>query len=118
MSELVKEQVKNEEDLALLKVRGSKNKEEDKEYVKRLANAILQVHGKHGVARLRCVGAGAVNNATKAALIAKGEALRNGVELVSYDKSFVDVSFETNGKVEVKTGIMKEVTLLKNLIKE
>tara|TARA_Y100000034_G_C6524631_1_gene225893 strand:+ start:88 stop:450 length:363 start_codon:yes stop_codon:yes gene_type:complete len=106
------------EDLSLLKVRGSKGKDEDRDYVKKLANAIIQVFSKHGVARLRCVGAGAVNNATKAALIAKGEAFKRGDNLVSYDKCFTEVPFENSpGKVDIKTGIIKEVKSVEEFCK-
>ena len=109
--------VDNYEDPALLKVRGSKSKEEDRDYVKKLANAITQVFSKHGLARLRCVGAGAVNNATKAALIAKGEAFKRGQELVSYDKCFTEVSFQNGDNVDIKTGIIKEVKMFEDFCK-
>lgn len=88
----------------LLKVAGSKGRDKDKENVKKLANAILQVLSKHNIAHLRCVGAAAVNNAEKAFIIASGESAKTGQVLVckSY---FVNVDFQG----EVKTGILKEI---------
>jgi stage V sporulation protein SpoVS len=99
--------VNDEKDLALLKVNGSKGKDVDKEYVKKLANAILQTFSKHDVARLRCVGAAAINNADKAIIIASGEADKRGIELVE-KKSFTIAYFGDNGEIE-KTGILKEI---------
>lgn len=97
---------REEHDETLLLVRGGfENKDENREYVKKLANAILKCHQNHGIARLRCVGAGALNNATKAFIIANSEAKRNGNELVS-SESFTDVKFEHD---VIKTGILKEV---------
>ena len=93
-------------DPALLLVSGSKgDKIVDKEYVKKLANAALQVFYKHKVIRMRCVGAAALNNATKALIIARGEAQKKGDRLVCED-SFTIVQF---GDVE-KTGILKEIS--------
>ncbi len=103
MSEDVKTQEQG--DPTLLKVLGSKSKEEDKEYVKKLANALLQTYMKHEVAKLRCVGAGAVNNADKAIIIAMGESAKKGIELV-VKMSFTSVDF---GNGVIKTGILKEV---------
>ena len=92
-------------DEALLLVRGSQNdKMKDKEYVKKLSNAILQVYAKHETAKLRCVGAAALNNATKAVIIAKGEMDKKG-EAVLVSPSFTTVKF----KGEEKTGIVLEV---------
>lgn len=93
-------------DKTLLKVSGSKgSKEDDKNYVKKLANAILQVFSKHESAKLRCVGAASLNNAIKSFIIAKGEAKKKGESLV-IDPSFTTVNF--NG--DEKTGIVLEVT--------
>ena len=55
-----------EENLLLVKGSSGLTKEESKQYVKKLANAILQVMYKHGSVKLRCVGAGSGNNADKA----------------------------------------------------
>ena len=87
----------------MLLVSGSKgDKKLDKEYVKKLSNAILEVYYKHSfVAKLRCVGAAAVNNAIKASIIAKGEALKRG-DRILVDPSFTTVSFHG----EEKTGIV------------
>ncbi len=92
-------------DEALLLVRGSQNdKMKDKEYVKKLSNAVLQVYSKHETAKLRCVGAAALNNAIKAIIIAKGELDKKG-ESVLVSPSFTTVIF----KDSEKTGIVLEV---------
>ncbi len=92
-------------DDSLLLVSGSKgSKGSDKEYVKKLSNAILQVYSKHSAVTLRCVGAASLNNAIKSFIIAKGEAQKNGDDLL-ISPSFTTVSF--NG--EEKTGIVLEV---------
>ena len=80
--------VSNDEnvDPTLLKVlgnKGSKDGERDSAaYVKTLANAVLKVVSKHGVAKLRCVGAAAVNNAMKSVIVASVEADQKGIKLV------------------------------------
>ena len=92
-------------DEALLLVSGSKgDKASDKEYVKKLSNAVLQVFHKHDIARLRCVGAAAIHNGVKAFIIAKGDAQRRG-EDIFMNPSFTTVNF--NG--EEKTGILIEI---------
>ena len=99
----------DEKDPTLLKVNGSRGKENDKEYVKKLANALLQTFSKHKVARLRCVGAAAINNAEKAVIIASGELSKKGIDLVER-KSFTTVEFvDSSGAKVVKTGILKEL---------
>ena len=90
---------------AVLKVRGSQgSKEADKEYVKKLANAIQSCFANQGVALLRYVGAASGNNALKAITIAKGEAAKNGQTLM-VDPSFTVIKF---GEDE-KTGMILEV---------
>jgi stage V sporulation protein SpoVS len=92
-------------DETLLLVKGSSgDKGEDREYVKKLANAILQVFSKHGEAKLRCVGAASLNNAVKACIVASGEAEKKGEGLV-IDPSFTTVKFCG----EEKTGIILQV---------
>ena len=92
-------------DETLLLVRGSQNdKMKDKEYVKKLSNAILQVYSKHETAKLRCVDAAALNNAIKALIIAKGELDKKG-ESILVSPSFTTVNF----KGDEKTGIVLEV---------
>ena len=92
-------------DETLLLVSGSKgSKEKDKDYVKKLSNAILQVFYKHDAVKLRCVGAASLNNAVKSFIIAKGEAQKKGDSLL-IDPSFTTVNF--NG--DEKTGIVFEV---------
>jgi len=92
-------------DASLLLVSGSKgSKGSDKDYVKKLSNAILQVYSKHSEVKMRCVGAASLNNAIKSFIIAKGEAQKHGDDLV-ISPSFTTVSF--NG--EEKTGIVLDV---------
>jgi len=106
MNETAKEINVVDNDPALLLVSGSKgDKSADKEYVKKLANAALQVFYKHKVVRMRCVGAASVNNATKASIITRGEAQKKGDRLVS-EASFTTVPF--NG-VD-KTGVIIEIS--------
>ena len=91
-------------DEALLLVSGSKgDKGKDRDYVKKLSNAVLQVFYKHDIVRLRCVGAASLNNAIKSFIIAKGEAQKKGDYLV-LDPSFTTVTFGN----EEKTGIVLE----------
>jgi len=111
MAKDVKAKDGNVQDETLLLVSGCKDKtkEEIKEYVKSLSNAILQTLYKHGKARLRGVGAGAGNNADKAIIIAKGESQKRG------DRLLVDLSFTTvNFGGDLKTGILKEVIIVNN----
>jgi len=92
-------------DPTLLKVLGRKKKgDERKAYVKQLANAILKVVEKHGVANLRAVGGEAVSNVEKSLAIAEARAKESGGELVE-TTSFTDVEFDG----EIKTGILKTV---------
>lgn len=100
------------EDNLLLIKGGSEDKRENREYVKKLSNAILQVFYKHSKVNLRCVGAGAINNADKALIIARGEAFKQGDVLVCIPE-FTTVKFE--GKE--KTGIVKCVFNIRDLKK-
>ena len=106
MVEDVKEHMETNDETLLL-VSGSKNnKSVDKDYVKKLSNAILQVYEKHDNAKLRCVGAASLNNAVKAFIIASEEFKKKedaGELLLS--PSFTTVDF--NG--DQKTGIVFEV---------
>lgn len=92
------------DDPSLLLVSGSKNSQ-SKESVKRLAHAICKVYEKHGVVKLRCVGAPAVNTAEKAFVIAKNDLANEGVVLVS-SGDFVTVVFDGNEK----TGLVKTIS--------
>ena len=91
-----------ENDPSLLLVRGKMG--ENKPYIKTLSHAILTVVGKYGYANLKCVGASAVNNATKAIVVASGDAKKRGVDLV-ISPSFQEAIFDN---VE-KTAIMLTV---------
>jgi stage V sporulation protein SpoVS len=96
----------DETDNNLLLVSGSKgSKEQDKEYVKKLSNAILQVYSKHDSVKLRCVGAASLNNAIKASIIAKEESKRIDGTSFLLNPSFTTVSFQ-NGE---KTGIVFDI---------
>ena len=70
----------------------------------------MQVFYKHSKVNLRCVGAGAVNNADKALIIARGEAFKQGDILVCIP-DFTVVKFGE----EEKTGIVKCVFNIKEL---
>ena len=100
----------NEQDPTLLKVNGSRGKDNDKEYVKKLANALIQTFNKHKVARLRCVGAAAINNADKAILVASEELAKKSIKIVEA-KSWVKVFFRDSqtGELVEKSGILKEI---------
>lgn len=92
-------------DNSLLLVSGSKgSKGSDRDYVKKLSNAILQVYAKHETVKMRCVGAASLNNAVKAFIIAKGESQKSGDSLL-ISPSFTTVTFQG----EEKTGIVLEV---------
>lgn len=104
MSEQVQEHIVLD-DPAVLLVSGSKGERDlDRDYVKKLANAIGEVFNKHQVAKMRCVGPAALNNALKSFIIAKNSAEKNGVELV-LKADFVTVNFSGVDK----TGILMEV---------
>ena len=107
MTEEVKEKITTDDE-SLLLVSGSKgSKGNDRDYVKKLSNAILQVFSKHNAVKLRCVGAASLNNAIKAFIIAKGEASKSGNTLC-LDPSFTTVKFQG----EEKTGIVLEAICL------
>jgi stage V sporulation protein SpoVS len=92
-------------DDAVLKVRGWQgSKEANKEYVKKLAKAVLSCFANQGVALLRFVGAASGNNALKAATIAKAEAVERDLKLM-IDPSFTLVKFDE----DEKTGMILEV---------
>jgi len=96
----------NSDDQTLLLVKGTiQDREESKRYVKRTANAVLQVVQKHNVAHLRCVGAAALNNAIKAIIISSGDAKTKGLDLVA-SPSFQTVTFGDSGE---KTAIVLKV---------
>lgn len=81
------ENTNNNVDPTILKVRGDKsfegNKEQLKEYVKGLASAVMTVVGKHGQAKLKCVGNAALGNAYKAFCIARTECIKRNQDLIN-----------------------------------
>jgi stage V sporulation protein SpoVS len=83
-------------DETLLLVKGTQNdKRLDKEYVKKLSNAVLQVYRKHNQAKLRCVGAGSVNHAIKSWLNAKREVVKEeGKVNLILDGDYTTVNFD------------------------
>lgn len=103
-------------DPTILKVRGDKtfdgNKEQSKEYVKGLASAVLTVIGKHGSAKLKCVGNAALGNAYKAFCIARGDASKKGVDLVNRG-FFGTADFDGTEK----TAIIMQIESVSNVVK-
>ena len=96
----------NSDDQTLLLIKGTiPDRDEAKRYVKKTANAILQVVQKHGLAHLRCVGAAALNNAIKASIIASGDAKTKGMDFV-ISPSFQTVTFGDSGE---KTAVVLKV---------
>lgn len=91
----------NSDDPTLLLIKGSfDDKLESKRYIKTLAQALYTVAEKHGVAKMRCVGAAALNNAIKAEIIAAGEFNKNGSSLIVIP-SFQTVTFESNERTAI-----------------
>jgi stage V sporulation protein S len=76
-----------------------------KSYVKNLAQAIVVTYQKHGTVNLRCIGAGAVNHAVKAMIIAFGDSKKKGIDLY-FLPSFATVQFESG---EDRTAIVFNV---------
>jgi len=93
----------------LLLIKGNIGEKEDaKNYVKKLSQALLVVIQKYDSAKMRCVGAAAVNNAVKAEIIASGEAKKKGINLALVG-SFQTVTF---GKDDERTAVVLEVIKL------
>jgi stage V sporulation protein SpoVS len=93
----------NSDDVTLLKVKGEGSFVDDqarKEYVKSLASAISTVVFKHGSAKVKTVGASSLNNASKAIIIARGEAAKKGLELV-IEPSFDSAQFDGSEKTAI-----------------
>ncbi|MFA5599050.1 MAG: stage V sporulation protein S [Phenylobacterium sp.] len=101
----------NAKDPTLLLVKGNIGEKRDtKDYIKKLASAMLVVVEKHGVAKLRCVGAAAINNAVKSQIVANGEAKKKGLSLIM-TASFQTVHFTAD---EDRTAIVIEVETIEN----
>ena len=103
----VKTNVVNSGDQTLLLVKGKaiQDEHEGKSYVKKLAQAILQVIQKHKEANLRCVGAASLNNAIKAIIISSGEAKIKGMNF-TFVPNFQTVTFDSESE---KTAISLKV---------
>ena len=96
-------------DSNLLLIKGNfGSKEDSKQYVKKVAQAMLVVIQKYNTAKLRCVGAAAINNAIKAEIIASGEAKKKGINLAIIG-SFQTVTF---GEGDERTAVVLEVIQL------
>ena len=93
-------------DKTILFVKGiCQDREENKEYIKKLADAICSVFDKHDAVRLRYVGAGAGNNADKALIIAMEKIYKDCGEILAYIPKFVSIDFGNN----VMIGIMRDI---------
>ncbi|MFW6173468.1 MAG: stage V sporulation protein S [Elusimicrobiota bacterium] len=102
-----KNNVENE-DATLLLIRGSfSDRDKLRKYIKKTAGAILAVFYKHGVVRLRCVGAASVNNAVKAFIRASGIVKMKDIDFVM-TAGFKSVTFD-NDKNNVKTAIVFKI---------
>lgn len=98
---------KEEKDETLLLVTGQKKGGDRTESssVKQLGHALNKTIAKHGVAKLKCVGAAAVNRAVKAMIVAElNEQNENSEVRYSCSPHFSTASFD-GGKVE-KTAII------------
>ena len=96
------------EDPTLLLVTGCENVKDrsvEASSVKKLAHALTETVGKHGAARLKCVGAASVNKAVKAQTIANIDCEEGHFSCVP---EFGIAKFD-NGEVE-KTAIILVVT--------
>lgn len=98
-----------EQDPKLLLVSGSKRnnggRDADASSIKKLAYALIETINKHGEGKLKCVGAAAVNKATKAIIVANLDEKINGSFVCQPE--FSTASFN-NGEVE-KTAIIFRV---------
>ena len=95
-------------DPTLLLVSGSRSKgpkDSDAAGIKKLAYALIETINKHAEARLKCVGAAAVNKATKAIIVANLDGKING--RLTCTPEFGTAKFQ-NGEVE-KTAIIFKV---------
>lgn len=93
----------NSDDVTLLKVKGEGSFADDqsrKDYVKSLASAINTVVLKHGSAKVKTVGASSLNNASKAIIIARGEAAKKGLDLV-IEPAFDSAQFDGAEKTAI-----------------
>jgi stage V sporulation protein S len=66
-----------------------------------VAGAIAGVIREHGRAEVQAIGAGAVNQAVKAAAIARGYLQLEGIDIV-FIPSFVEVEIEGQGRTAIK----------------
>ena len=104
------------DDKTLLLVKGAnaKSKNEELSYVQELATAIITVFQKHSLVRLRCIGKGAIGNASFATAIARFKLLPTGVDLRGfwfYQKVTFENGVERNGLVfELKNSVDAPVT--------
>jgi stage V sporulation protein SpoVS len=97
-------------DPMLLLVRGKfDDKMQEKQYVKKLSNAVSQVITKHSKAILRCVGAASLNNAIKSVSTLNYWAAKNNTKKLVIKPDFTTVVFDQNKTV----GIILQVEMEK-----
>ncbi|MFO7635120.1 MAG: stage V sporulation protein S [Caldilinea sp.] len=71
-----------------------------------VAGAIAGVMREHGYAEIQAIGASAVNQAIKAATIARGYLEQDGIDLVLVP-SFTDVEIEGNERTAVRLAVFQ-----------
>lgn len=76
-----------------------------------VAGAIAGVMREHGYAEIQAIGASAVNQAIKAATIARGYLEQDGIDLV-LAPSFIDVEIEGNERTAVRFAVFRRPTTL------
>jgi stage V sporulation protein S len=76
-----------------------------------VAGAIAGVMREHGYAEIQAIGASAVNQAIKAATIARGYLEQDGIDLV-LAPSFIDVEIEGNERTAVRLAVFRRPATL------
>ena len=76
-----------------------------------VAGAIAGVMREHGYAEIQAIGASAVNQAIKAATIARGYLEQDGIDLVLVP-SFTDVEIEGNERTAVRLAVFQRPAAL------
>ena len=76
-----------------------------------VAGAIAGVMREHGYAEIQAIGASAINQAIKAATIARGYLEQDGIDLVLVP-SFTEVEIEGNERTAVRFAVFRRPTTL------
>lgn len=76
-----------------------------------VAGAIAGVMREHGYAEIQAIGASAVNQAIKAATIARGYLEQDGIDLV-LAPSFIDVEIDGNERTAVRFAVFRRPAAL------